>query len=125
MAVWLVLWAAGWLWTAYVWLWSAFGKEVVTVGYGDLILKRDILGCGRRRVFPVSEVSNLRARDLRGAAPQRRSGPQSLFDLSGGVIAFDSGGQTHRFGIQLGDNEAQEVVARLAEHLPIPRPEPR
>jgi len=124
MAVWLVFWAAAEVWVAYALLWNAFGKELVTVGHGHLILKMDILGCGRSKVFPVSQVLNLSARGLFGSALQRSSRTW-MWGLGGGVIAFESGGKTHRFGMWLEEEEAQEVVAQLAEHLPIPRPEPR
>lgn len=124
MAVWLVFWTAAEVWAAYALLRNAFGKELATVGDGNLILKMDILGYGRSKVFPVSQVSNLRARGLFGSALQRSSGTW-MWGLGGGVIAFESGGKTHRFGMWLEENEAQEVVARLAEHLPMPRPDPR
>jgi hypothetical protein len=123
--VWLVFWAAAGLWTAYVCLWMAFGRELVTVSYGNLILKMDILGYGRSKVFPVSQVLNLRASGLFGSFLQGWSGTWNAYGLSGGVIAFESGGKTHRFGIQLEEDEAQEVVAQLAKHLPMSRPEPR
>ncbi len=125
MVVWLVFWGAAWLWTAYVWLWMAFGKELVTISYGNLVLRMDILGYGRSKVFPVSEVSNLRASGLFGSPLRGWSRAWDAYGLSGGVIAFDSGGKTHRFGVQLEEDEAQHVVAQLAEHLPMPRPEPR
>ena len=125
MVLWLVLWVAGGLRAAYAWLWMAFGKELVTVSYGNLVLKMDILGYGRSKIFPVSEVSNLRASGLFGSLLRGWSGARDPYGLSGGVIAFESGGKTHKFGIQLEEHEAQDVVARLAEHLPMPRPEPR
>ncbi len=116
MVLWLVVWAAAELGVGYVWLWRAFGKELVTVGYGNLILKKDILGYGRSKVFPVSQVSNLRASGLFGSF-LRGWGWSKFYGLSGGVIAFESGGKTHRFGIELEEDEARQVVAELANHL--------
>jgi len=122
--VWLVFWAAAWLWAAYALLWNVFGKELVTVDSGNLVLKMDFLGYGRSKVFPVSQVSSLRASGLFGSDLQRSSATWA-WGLGGGVITFESGGKTHRFGIQLEESEAQEVVGLLAEHLPMARPEPR
>ncbi len=119
MVFWLIVWAAAELSVAYIWLWSAFGKELVTVGNGNLVLKKDILGYGRAKVFPVSQVSNLRASGLFGSFLQGWgwSGMAKFYGLSGGVIAFESGGKTHRFGIQLEEDEARQVAAELANHL--------
>jgi hypothetical protein len=61
----ITLWLAGWLlgevWAIYSWLWSGFGKEIVTIREGALSIRRDILGYGRTRSFPIGNVSNLRA----------------------------------------------------------------
>lgn len=123
MAFWWIFWAAWGLGVAYVWLWVAFGKELVTVRYGNLVLKKDILGFGRSKAFPVSSVSNLRASGPFGSRVVRCQ--IDVYAFRGGVITFESGGKTHRFGIQLEEGEAREVVAQLAERLPMPKPELR
>jgi hypothetical protein len=38
--------------------------------------------------------------------------------LGGGTVGFDSQGETHRFGIQLTEPDAQEVVRELKPFLP-------
>lgn len=118
MVLWLVGWAFGELFVPYAWLWNAFGKEVVTVRVGTLVLKRDILGFGRSRVFPVSEISHLRASGLFGSFLLGWAGGLNYWGLSGGVIVFESGGKTHRFGIHLEEDEARQVVAELVRYLP-------
>jgi hypothetical protein len=40
-----------------------------------------------------------------------------LFGLSGGNIAFESRGKTHRFGIGLEESEAQTVVTDIQAQL--------
>jgi len=37
--------------------------------------------------------------------------------LSGGVIAFDCDGQTHRFGKLLEEDEAQEIIKQLRSRI--------
>jgi hypothetical protein len=114
--IWMVGWAAGEAWALYMFLWTAFGKEVVTAGDGNLVLRKDILGYGRSRVFPISQVQNLRASGLFGSL-QGWSGMMRLYGFSGGVIAFDVQNATQRFGIQLDENEAQEIIEELRSHL--------
>jgi len=125
MAFWLVFLAAYGLGIAYLWLWIAFGKELVTVRQGNLILKKDIMGFGRRKVFPVSEVSNLRANGPFGSRVENLPTQIDYLGFRGGVIAFESRGKTHKFGIQLEEQEAREVFAKLAQRLTTARPEPR
>jgi hypothetical protein len=112
---------AGWLlgevWAIYWWLWSGFGKEIVTIREGALSIRRDILGCGRTRSFPIGSVKNLRAS---GFFP-----PDSYWDnypvqlkVAGGTVGINVQGQVKKFGIQLTEPEAQEVVRELKPCLP-------
>src|SRR5437588_8837092 len=59
-ALWLLLWAVAEVWVAYQWAWTAFGKEIVKIGQGMLIIRRDILGYGKTRSVPVGSVTRLR-----------------------------------------------------------------
>lgn len=114
--LWLVGWLFGELWAIYSWLWSAFGKEIVKVREGTLTTKRDILGYGRIHSFPIGSVTNLRAS---GIFPSTSYWGNyfTQMRLSGGTVGFDSQGQIHRFGIQLTEPEAQQVVRQLNPYL--------
>ena len=117
----ITLWLAGWLlgevWAVYSWLWSGFGKEIVTIREGALSIRRDILGYGRTRSFPIGNVSNLRAS---GFFPSDSYWSNYLVQLklAGGTVGFDVQGQVKKFGIQLTEPEAQEVVRELKPYLP-------
>lgn len=117
----ITLWLAGWLlgevWAIYWWLWSGFGKEIVTIKEGELRIKRDILGYGRTRSFPVGSIKNLRAS---GFFPSDSYWENYLapMKLAGGTVGFDVQGHVKKFGIQLTEPEAQEVVRELKPHVP-------
>lgn len=112
----IIGWAAVGLGVAFFWLWFAFGKEVVTTTEENLILRNDILGRGRNRVFPLAQVTNLRAGGLFGSF-FAWSGMLKIYGLSGGVIAFECDGRTHRFGKLLEEDEAQEIVKQLRSRI--------
>jgi hypothetical protein len=102
-----------------VWLWMAFGKEVVTVSNGSLVLSKDVLGFSgfaRTRRFDVAQMQNLRSSGLFGSF-RNWSGMLKFYGINGGVVAFESGGKTYRFGIQLEEDEARQVVQDLLPHL--------
>jgi hypothetical protein len=117
VSLWLVGWALGEAWAVYSWSWTAFGKEILEVKEGVLTTKRDILGLGRSRRFPIGSVANLRAS---GIFPSSSNWENYLtqMKLGGGTVAFDSQGKIVRFGIQLTEPEAQEVVRELKPWLP-------
>jgi hypothetical protein len=116
----ITLWLAGWLlgevWAMYWWFWTAFGKEIVTIREGALSIKRDILGYGRIRSFPVGSIRNLRSS---GVFPSNSYWDNYLVALKlvGGTVGFDVAGQVKKFGIQLTEPEAQEVVRELKPYL--------
>jgi hypothetical protein len=116
ISVWLLGWAFGEGWAIYQWFWAAFGKEIIEIREGELTIKRDILGRGRSRTFPIGSVTNLRASGIFLSS--------SYWDnylvqmrLRGGTVAFDSQGRTQRCGIQLTESEAQQVVQELKPYL--------
>ena len=117
ITLWLVGWLLGEVWVTYWWFWTAFGKEIVTIREGALSIKRDILGYGRTRSFPVGSISNLRAS---GFFPSNSYWDNYLVQLklAGGTVGFDFQGQVKKFGIQLTEPEAQEVVVDLKPYLP-------
>jgi hypothetical protein len=117
LSLWLTFWLLAEAWGIYWWLWSAFGKEIVTIKEGSLGIKRDILGYGRTRTFPVGSVTNLRAS---GFFPSNSYWDNYLVQLklAGGTVGFDTQGQVKKFGIQLSEPEAQEVVRELKPCLP-------
>jgi hypothetical protein len=116
----LVVWLAGWFWgeclALYVLLWLLFGREIVMIEGGSLSYRRDVFGLGRNRIFPLSDISNLRAAGLYGASA--RSDRWAFPGLSPGVIAFEYKGKTFRFGPELEEPEAHELVEALRAHLP-------
>lgn len=112
----IIGWAAVGLCVAFFWLWFAFGKEVVTTIENKLVLRNEILGHGRSKVFSLARATNLRASGLFGSF-FTWSGVFKIYGLSGGVIAFECDGQTHRFGKLLEEDEAQEIVKQLRSRI--------
>ena len=115
-SLWLTFWLLAEVWVIYWWLWTAFGKEIVTIREGALNIKRDILGYGRTRSFSIGSIANLRPS---GFFPSNSYWENYLVQLklAGGTVGFDVQGQIKKFGIQLTEPEAQEVVRELKPYL--------
>ncbi len=115
--IWLIMWVFSWAFTAYAWLWNAFGREIVAIDSEGLSIKRDVFGIGPTKTLSPNDISKLRASGLFGNL-YTWSGAMAYWGLSGGVIAFDLQGTTHRFGLQLEEQEAHAVVERMQGFLP-------
>ncbi len=115
--IWLVFWAGAWAFATYAWLWTAFGKEVIGIASGVLTIKRDVFGRGPKKAFPAHEILNIRPIGFFGRMMTWEGG-LAYWGLTGGTVAFDWRGRTHRFGIQLEEHEARDLVELLRPCLP-------
>jgi hypothetical protein len=116
----VLLWLCGWLvaetLVVYTGLWTAFGKEIISIEGGILTVKRDILGYGPSKEMPIYQLRNLRASGYFGPIFSWNH-TLAQWGLSGGTIAVDEMDKTYRFGINLQEKEAKAVVKELQPYL--------
>jgi hypothetical protein len=111
-AVWFVFWTIGGGFTIYVFSWSLAGKERILVSRSRLSIKRELFGLGRLREYDRRHISDLRV-SLNSYNPiDFRAGLQ-FWGVGGGVLAFDYGATTVRFGAALEEGEAKSVIAQI------------
>lgn len=112
LAFWLLGWTFGGGFALYLFWWSLVGRERVLLTPSRLSIRRELFGFGR-----VHEYAREHIRDVR-VSPT----PYSPFDFSaglrfwgigGGIIAFDHGAATVRFGAGLDESEAKSIVAQF------------
>jgi hypothetical protein len=104
----------------YAWLWNAIGREVVALRPGLLVIRRDVAGLGFSREYSVADV-----RHLRVSVPPSDAGRWSSpvrFGRAPGVIAFDHGARTVRFGEGLDEAEASLLLEEMGLREGIRRP---
>jgi hypothetical protein len=115
MVFWLIGWTIGGAWAAGAWLWMALGREVVTLRPQALLLRREVLGIGRTREYDLSHVRNLRV----APEPADVSAGRTHFGgLDSGLVAFDYGARTFRFGGAVDEAEAVGIVGDLKARHP-------
>jgi hypothetical protein len=118
--VWLVAAVLGGGVVVYTWLWNAIGREVVGLRPGVLVVRRDVSGLGFSREYGLADVRNLRV-----SVPPSDAGrwcSPIRFGREPGVIAFDHGARTVRFGEGLDEAEASLVLEELGLRGGIQRP---
>jgi hypothetical protein len=114
LLLWLIFWTSGGALAASVWLWMLVGKERVLVGASTLHVKRDVLGLGWTRSCELYKVRNLRVAPQPGG-PRDMGVALRLSGLAGGMIAFEYGRKTIRFGAGLDEAEAHMIVGRMKQ----------
>jgi hypothetical protein len=114
--LWLLIWLALTVVLAAIWLWTGWGKEIVTVAGGALTVRRDLLGLGKTKSYPAADMRNLRSAGFFGD-PWGWSGYLRYWGLAGGNVAFEHAGTTHRFGLLVEEDEARQIVEKITPYL--------
>lgn len=116
LVLWLFVWLAGELFVIYVFLWGAFGYELITSDHDIITIKRSIFGHGPLRMFEISKISDLRASGF-FATMISWSYNMAYWGLSGGTVAFDYENKPIRFGINLNEDDAKQLVVIVKSRL--------
>ncbi len=114
MLAWLGVWTVGGGVAIYAWLWQLMGKEIVTVHGQTFTVRRDIGGFGFDKEYDLVQMRDLRVESV-GMNPLDFSSSLQLWGVGGGMIAFDYGARTHRFGAGLDEAETKQVITAIAQ----------
>lgn len=118
MLAWLGVWTVSGLAALVALQWQVMGKEIVSVQGQTLKTQREGGGFGFRKEYDVQQIANLRVEPPR-FSPFDVSASVQLWGIGGGVIAFESGAKTCRFGTGLDEAEAKEVLESLKRRVRI------
>jgi hypothetical protein len=111
LGAWLAIWTFGGFSALYTWLAQMMGKELVTLTPSTLDIKHDVTGFERTREYDLAQVRNLRVSPAPDQTRLFRRTQRGPFDS--GVIAFDYGAKTYRFGAGIDESEAAMIVGEL------------
>ena len=118
MMTWFGVWTVGGVFAIYAWLWQVMGKEMVTVHGQTFITRRDIGGFGFDKEYDLLQMRDLRVGQI-GFNPLEFSSSLQLWGIGGGVIAFEYGAKTYRFGAGLDEAEAKQAVTAIKKRYRI------
>jgi len=118
LIAWLTMWTLGGGWAIYTWLWSAVGKEIIHLRSDALTVKRDVLGFGRTHEYDLAHVSNLRVASAVPVDPFNWGSSRRVWGMGQGIVAFDYGAKTFRFGGSVDEAEGAQLVNTLRQRHP-------
>lgn len=126
-SVWLLFWVLAEIMGVYALLWSEFGREIIAVREGHLIVKHALFGWGPVRRFEAAKVREVRAAGYFEPDPSQPPSPLRGilyllsfgflllpdWSLKQGTVTFRYGPNTYRIGARLTKAEAEELAGRL------------
>ena len=100
----------------YSFLWHVTGKEIVKATPRVMTISRQIFGWKKAGEYLSASMNNLRVMSPRQTFfipfKNLRNNPQK-----NGVIAFDYETKTHRFGLEIEEDEAKQVISLIQQYL--------
>ena len=121
---WLGVWTVGGLFAMYAWSWQVIGREILTVHGQTFTIRRDIAGVGFDKEYKLVEMRDLRMH-LTRFSPIDVSSSLQLWGVGGGVIAFDYGARTYRFGAGLDEAETKQIITAIKKRYRISESTPQ
>jgi len=119
MLVWLTIWTVGGGFALYSFLWQVAGKENIGVSYDMIKIQRAVFGFGRTKEYLATDIKDLRvtpwAADHNIFSWSRSS---SIWGMSSGILAFDYGAKTFRFGGGIDEAEAKQILEKVVARFP-------
>lgn len=109
--LWLIFWTIAGFFTLSAFLWNLLGKEIITAIQGQLTIAKKGALFYRTKMYNLNEAQNFRIQqDNYSGKYQRRRKNGFWF---GGIIAFDYGMKTVRFGLGIDEAEAKFILSKL------------
>jgi hypothetical protein len=109
----LLFWMLGLGVAMYQFCWFLVGRERIVLSPSRLSIKHEVFGMGRIREYDKEHIRDLRVSTM----PYKRAfGSRASFHdrvVGGGVIAFDYGPATVRFGAGLEEAEAKSILVQI------------
>jgi hypothetical protein len=119
LIIWLCMWALGWLFAAVTIGWQLSGREIVRVVNSDLELGYRIFGYERTKLYRGADLRDLASTPTIPSIFQYTQLSVPFFKQGNmGVITFNYGARTERFGLGLDSAEGALIVDKLLPQLP-------
>ena len=97
----------------YMWLRQVAGRELVTLALGSLKIQRRVLGTGLTREYDAGRITNLR---VAPPVPTWHQPKRNWGAFDHGMIAFEYGAKTVRFGAGVDEAEAAVIVEEIKRY---------
>jgi hypothetical protein len=97
-------------------MWKRYGREVIKIREGKIFIKKDIRKKGKVHVYELGFVKDLRKREVNLTSIGTALGSADWLTLKE-TIAFDYYGKEIRFGYELKDEDANDLLKLVRYQL--------
>ncbi len=117
--VWFAGWTVGGAFAIYTFLWTLVGKEITEINSDGIKIQRSIFGLGRKREYLAGYIKDIRiAPTAFDSNIFGRNRGNNIMRIPEGLLAFDYGAQTFRFGSGVDEAEAKQIFEKIRARFP-------
>lgn len=117
LIAWLGAWTVGGAFAIYAWLWQVKGVEEIAFSPQAITISNKVPVWNRQKNYRIENVKGLRVSNMQvNFMDPSRS--MDFWGVTGGVLSFDYGSGTIRFGKGLEEAEAREIIAIIRQRYP-------
>ena len=110
--IWLIGWTIGGSFAVYAWSWQLAGKEKIFVNHEGFTISRQVFKFSRSKKYVDTHITGLRV-SPESFNPFDWSKGLRFWGVGGGVLAFDYGAKTFRFGNGIDEAEAKQIFNQI------------
>jgi hypothetical protein len=116
--VWLALWTIGGFFAFRLFIWNIMGKEVISIGQGQLTVAKKGMLFFKPKTYDLNEVRNIRAVEDNSGYGNPWGIRMTSFGgfTSSGTIRFDYGLQSVKFAFGLDEAEGRYILQGLRDN---------
>jgi hypothetical protein len=122
LLIWLGAWTVGGGYAIYTWLWQIAGKEVIEISSASISIAKKVLSFSHPKEYEASYIQSLRVSPPIQSTWSPFGSTGRVWGTGEGIIAFDYGAKTYRFGSGLDEAEAKmissEIMTRYPQYAP-------
>ena len=117
--IWVSIWTIAGSFALYTFLWQLAGKEKIEIAYDAIKIQDAIFGLGRKKEYSATSIRDLRV-SLAAASSNIFGWPRTsnYWGKPAGLLAFDYGAKTFRFGSDIDEAEAKQILEKILARFP-------
>ncbi len=117
LIAWLIGWTVGGVYAFGMFSWSLAGREIIAIGSSRLTIRHEVFGLARSREYVLSDIQKLRV-NPHSSDTSGHGFFSSFWGPRGGLVAFDYGPSTVRFGDAIEEAEASQLIEKIQSRVP-------
>lgn len=110
--IWFAIWSVVGFYVIILWLWHLNGKEFIRIDEQNLNHQRSFTVFSRSQNYAVNNISKLSVGTKNSSMFKLNSGIR-YWGLSGGLVEFNYGHHSYRFGSDLSKAQANSIVEQI------------